>query len=109
MTMKSELSRSEKPAAEIPNFSISIPEADMRRLANMQDCDILITDEHPEIDPESMANGVTRVNMGPPPPKVDVALRIDEDVLSWFQRREPEYYKTLINVALREYYNELRQ
>ena len=75
----------------------------------MKESDILIDDEHPGLDPAYMTNGVTRVNFGPPPPLVTVELRIDEDVLSWLQRREPEYYKTLINVALREYYNELRQ
>jgi len=75
----------------------------------MKESDIVIDDEHPAAAPEYMTNGRTRVNFGPPPPKVAVELHIDEDVLSWFQRREPEYYKTLINVALREYYNELRQ
>lgn len=75
----------------------------------MQSKDDTIAGESREALPDYMGNGITRVNMGPPPPKVNVELRIDEDVLSWFQRREPEYYKVLINVALREYYDELRQ
>lgn len=75
----------------------------------MKESDIQLTGEDSEANPEDMANGITRMNFGPLPPKVAVELRIDEDVLSWFQRREPEYYKVLINVALREYYDELRQ
>lgn len=75
----------------------------------MKESDIQLTGEDSVASPEDMANGVTRMNFGPPPSKVGVELHIDEDVLSWFQRREPEYYKVLINVALREYYDELRQ
>ena len=43
-----------------------------------------------------------KARLMPPDPKVPISIRVDRDVLEWFQRRGPRY-QTRINAVLRAY------
>jgi uncharacterized protein (DUF4415 family) len=58
--------------------------------------------EQPELTPERFARAVARKGLQPVPPKRQVTLRIDADVLAWFKSRG-KGYQSLINALLREY------
>jgi uncharacterized protein (DUF4415 family) len=74
----------------------------------MRDEDIDFSD-NPEWTPEMFAKAVVRVGFKPVPPKQQITLRLDGDVLEWFRNRGPGY-QTQINALLRAYMNEhLRQ
>jgi uncharacterized protein (DUF4415 family) len=74
----------------------------------MRDEDIDFTD-NPEWTPEAFAKAIVRVNFKPVPPKEQITLRLDADVLQWFRARGAGY-QTQINALLRAYMNEhLRQ
>jgi uncharacterized protein (DUF4415 family) len=81
---------------------------DWKRVDAMRDEDIDFSDS-PEWTPEMFAQAVVRVGWKPPPPKAQITLRLDADVLQWF-RDLGAGYQTHINVILRAYMNErLRQ
>jgi uncharacterized protein (DUF4415 family) len=71
----------------------------------MSDADIVLTPEHPEADPRYIVRGVVRRGWKPPPPKIAISLRIDEDVLAWFKAQGPGY-QTRINSVLYVYMKE---
>ena len=71
----------------------------------MSDDDIVMTPEHPETDPRYIVRGVVRRGLQPPPPKIAISLRIDEDVLEWFKAKGPGY-QTRINSILYAYMKE---
>lgn len=71
----------------------------------MSDADIVFTPEHPEADPRHIVRAVVRRGWEPPPPKIAVSLRIDEDVLAWFKAQGPGY-QTRINSVLYAYMRE---
>lgn len=71
----------------------------------MSDDDIVFTPEHPELDPRYIVRGVVRRGLQPPPPKVAISLRIDEDVLAWFKAKG-QGYQTRINAILYAYMKE---
>lgn len=74
----------------------------------MRDEDI-DTSDSPEWTPEMFARAVVRVGFKPLPPKQQITLRLDADVLEWF-RGLGMGYQTQINALLRAYMNErLRQ
>jgi uncharacterized protein (DUF4415 family) len=56
------------------------------------------------IDPDDMHEPIdwTRAVAGMPPPKRDIHIRIDEDVLDWF-RQAGRGYQTRINNVLRAF------
>jgi len=68
----------------------------------MRDEDILITDEHPELDLQHVVRVITRHGLKPAPPKASISLRIDQDVLKWFKAQGPGY-QTRINMILRAF------
>ena len=72
----------------------------------MADTGILLSPEHPEADPRYIVRGVVRRGLRPPPPKVAISLRIDEDVLAWFKAQGPGY-QTRINLVLYAYMREV--
>ncbi len=76
-------------------------ETDWERVKNMKDEDIDFTDI-PRLTPEMFANAVVRKNFKPVPPKQQVTLRIDDDVISFF-RTLGQGYQTRINQLLRAY------
>ena len=76
-------------------------ETDWERVRKMRDEDIDFSDL-PELTPEMFANAVVRRNFKPVPPKQQVTLRIDDDVMDYF-RKLGKGYQTRINQLLRAY------
>lgn len=74
---------------------------DWERLRNMKDEDIDFSDI-PELTPEMFANAIVRKGFKPVPPKKQLTLRIDQDVIEFF-RTQGQGYQTKINQLLRAY------
>jgi uncharacterized protein (DUF4415 family) len=81
-----------------------IDETDYERLAAMTDEDIDFSD-NPELPPEMFARGIVRRGLKPIAPKKQLTLRIDSDVVEWYQKQGPGY-QTRINSLLRAYMKE---
>jgi uncharacterized protein (DUF4415 family) len=77
---------------------------DYERLASMTDEDIDFS-EIPEMTPEMFAQAVVRRNFKVIPRKKQLTLRIDSDVVEWYQKQGPGY-QTRINALLRAYMKE---
>jgi uncharacterized protein (DUF4415 family) len=67
----------------------------------MRDEDIDLSDL-PEVTPEMFAKAVVRKNFKPLPPKRQLTLRIDNDVVEFF-KEQGRGYQTKINQLLRAY------
>jgi uncharacterized protein (DUF4415 family) len=76
-------------------------ETDWKRINAMKDEDIDFSDI-PEITPEMFARAVVRRNFKPIPRKKQLTLRVDSDVVEWYQQQGPGY-QTRINSLLRAY------
>ena len=76
-------------------------ETDWERVRNMRDEDIDLSDL-PEVTPEMFASAIVRKNFKPIPPKQQLTLRIDDDVVEFF-RKQGRGYQTKINQLLRAY------
>lgn len=74
---------------------------DLKRLRALRDKDIDLS-ENPEVTPEMFAKAIVRRGLVTAPPKEQVTLRLDEDVLKWF-RSQGKGYQTQINALLRAY------
>jgi uncharacterized protein (DUF4415 family) len=61
--------------------------------------------EIPEVTPEMFARGVLRRNFQSVPPKKQLTLRIDSDVVEWY-KKQGRGYQTKINALLRAYMKE---
>jgi uncharacterized protein (DUF4415 family) len=70
----------------------------------MTDDDIDYSDI-PEVTPEQFARGIVRWGWEPSPPKSQLTLRLDQDVVDWF-RAHGRGYQTRINFILRAYMQE---
>lgn len=79
-------------------------ETDWKRIDAMTDADIDFSD-NPEVPPEMFARGILRRNLQPIPPKKQLTLRIDSDVVEWY-RKQGRGYQTKINALLRAYMKE---
>ena len=79
-------------------------ETDWKRIDAMTDVDIDFSD-NPEVPPEMFARGILRRNFQPIPPKKQLTLRIDSDVVEWY-RKQGRGYQTKINALLRAYMKE---
>lgn len=77
---------------------------DYERLASMTDEDIDFSDI-PEMTPAMFAHAVRRRNFEVIPRKKQLTLRIDSDVIEWYQKQGPGY-QTRINSLLRAYMKE---
>lgn len=77
---------------------------DWKRVDAMRDDEIDFSD-NPQWTAEDFARAVVRVGLKPAPPKEQITLRIDADVLEWFRARGAGY-QTQINALLRAYMNE---
>jgi uncharacterized protein (DUF4415 family) len=77
---------------------------DWKRVDAIRDEDIDFSD-HPEATAEDFARGIVRIGFKPVPPKTQITLRLDADVLEWFRERGAGY-QTQINALLRAYMNE---
>jgi uncharacterized protein (DUF4415 family) len=76
----------------------------LKRLDAMKDEDIDFSD-NPELTPEMFARGIVRRNLKPIPPKKQLTLRVDRDVVDWYKKQGPGY-QTKINSLLRAYMKE---
>lgn len=67
----------------------------------MKDGDIDLSDS-PEITPEQFAKAIVRRGLKPVPPKTQLTMRLDTDVLTWF-KNQGKGYQTHINAVLKAY------
>lgn len=74
---------------------------DFDRLSAMTEDEIDLT-ETPEISPEQFARAIVRRGLKPVPPKAQLTIRVDRDVLDWF-RKQGRGYQTRISAVLRAY------
>jgi len=79
-------------------------ETDFKRLAAMKDEDIDLSDI-PAVTPEMFARGIVRRGFKPIIRKKQLTLRVDGDVIEWYQKQGPGY-QTRINSLLRAYMEE---
>jgi uncharacterized protein (DUF4415 family) len=79
-------------------------QTDWKRIDAMSDKDIDFSDI-PEVTPEMFARAVLRRNFKPVPPKKQLTLRVDSDVVDWYKNQGPGY-QTRINSLLRAYMKE---
>jgi len=77
---------------------------DWKRLDAMKDEDIDFSDI-PEVTPEMFARGIVRRGFKPVIRKKQLTLRVDGDVVEWYQKQGPGY-QTRINSLLRAYMEE---
>jgi uncharacterized protein (DUF4415 family) len=82
-------------------------QTDWKRIDAMRDEDIDFSDI-PPLTAEQIARAVVRVGLKPVPPKQQITLRLDADVLDWFRARGAGY-QTQINSLLRAYMDAHRQ
>lgn len=76
-------------------------------MRTMKDEDIDFSDI-PPITPEMFARGIVRRGLKPVPPKKQLTLRLDSDVIEWF-KNQGRGYQTKINSLLRAYMEEHRR
>ncbi len=74
---------------------------DIERLRNMTDEEIDFSDI-PRTTPEMWAKGIVRRGLKPIPPKQQLTLRLDEEVVNFF-KDSGAGYQTRINALLRAY------
>jgi uncharacterized protein (DUF4415 family) len=74
---------------------------DWDRVEALTDEEIDFSDS-PEITPEMFAKAVVRRGLEPAPKKVQLILRIDNDVVEWF-KEQGQGYQSQINALLRAY------
>jgi uncharacterized protein (DUF4415 family) len=84
-----------------PSFSKG-SKTNWARLRALKDRDILITEEHPELDLKHVVKGIVRRGLRPISPKASISLRLDTDVLEWF-KAQGQGYQTRINAVLRAF------
>jgi uncharacterized protein (DUF4415 family) len=76
-------------------------ETDWERVRKMRPDDIDLSDLA-EVTPEMFAKAVVRKEFKPVPPKRQITLRIDDDVVEFF-KHQGRGYQTKINQLLRAY------
>ena len=72
---------------------------DWKRVKAMRDEDILIDEDSPEITAEMWRNAIVT---GRRPPKRNITLRIDPEIIEWFKAKG-KGYQTRMNAVLRAY------
>lgn len=82
-------------------------ETDLKRLHEMKDEDIDFSDI-PPVPPEMFARGIVRRGLKPVKRKKQLTLRVDSEVVEWYQKQGPGY-QTRINSLLRAYMEEHRR
>ena len=75
---------------------------DWKRIKSMKDRDIKLTPEHPELDIRHIARVIVRKGLKPVEAKKSISLRVDAEVLAWFQAQGPGY-QTRINAVLKAF------
>jgi uncharacterized protein (DUF4415 family) len=77
---------------------------DWKYVDSLKDEDIDLSDA-PEMSAEMFARGIVRRGLKPVRTKKQLTLRVDPDVIEWYQRQGPGY-QTRINSLLRAYMEE---
>lgn len=72
---------------------------DWKRVKAMKDKDIIIDEDCPEPTPEEWAKAIVTDRR---PPKRNITLRLDPDIIDWFKSRG-KGYQTRMNAVLRAY------
>lgn len=75
---------------------------DWQRVKAMKDRDIKITPEHPELNVDHIARVIVRRGLKPVEAKRSISLRVDAEVLAWFQAQGPGY-QTRMNAVLKAF------
>ena len=83
------------------NSSLSDAETDWDKLDSMSDDEIDFSD-CPEVSPEQFARAIVKRGIPATKNKVQVTLRIDDEVLEWF-KSQGRGYQTQINNLLKAY------
>jgi uncharacterized protein (DUF4415 family) len=78
--------------------------SDWKRLDSMKDEEIDVSDI-PQVTPEMFARGIVRRGLKPVIRKKQLTLRVDSDVVEWYQKQGPGY-QTRVNSLLRAYMEE---
>lgn len=68
----------------------------------MKNRDIRTTPEHPELDVNHIARVIVRKGLKPVEAKRSISLRVDAEVLAWFQAQGPGY-QTRMNAVLKAF------
>lgn len=68
----------------------------------MKDRDVRITPEHPELDLRQIARVIVRKGLKPVGAKKSISLRVDAEVLAWYQSQGPGY-QTRMNAVLKAF------
>ena len=68
----------------------------------MKNREIKITPEHPELDIKHIARVIVRKGLKPAESKRSISLRVDAEVLAWFQAQGPGY-QTRMNAVLKAF------
>lgn len=76
-------------------------QTDWDRVDKLRDEDIDFSDS-PKVTSEMFAKAVLRKGLKPVSKKIQVTLRIDDDVLTWF-KKQGKGYQTQINSLLKAY------
>jgi uncharacterized protein (DUF4415 family) len=82
--------------------SSSTSKTEWRRVKSMKSRDIRITPEHPELDVKHIARVIVRKGLKPVEAKRSISLRVDAEVLEWFQAQGPGY-QTRMNAVLKAF------
>ena len=91
-----------KKAGRVTTRSGVKGKTDWAKLAAMQDRDITFTKDAPRTSPTDWANAVAHRGLPLPSRKAQIALRVDEDVLTWF-RAQGAGYQTRMNAVLKAF------
>ena len=84
------------------SFSSRISRTDWKRVKAMKNRDIKLTPEHPELDLKHIARVIVRKGLKPVASKRSISLRVDADVLAWFQA-QGSGYQTRMNAVLKAF------
>jgi uncharacterized protein (DUF4415 family) len=75
---------------------------DWERVRSMKHRDVKIKQEHPELDVDHIARVIVRKGLKPVEAKKSISLRVDAEVLAWFQAQGPGY-QTRMNAVLKAF------
>ena len=98
--MKSASSRSGNPGVAKPKSTSVKSKTDWTRLESP--VPEVLSAEHPEADVHHIMRGVVRRGLQPMPSKPSNLIRVDQDVLQWFEAQGPGY-QSRINTVLRAF------
>lgn len=79
-----------------------VSKTDWKRVKAMKDADIKLSPEHPERDITHIARVIVREGLKPVAAKRSISLRVDADVLAWFQAQGAGY-QTRMNAVLKAF------